>query len=62
MTDAYLTRIGQAIYAILDETRNGGECPDAEHRACLKFKVKQKDLMEAYDEFTSITHHPEEYL
>ena len=62
MTDEYITRIGQAIYAILEEARNGGEYPDAEWRAARKFNVKPKDLREAYDEFTSITHNPEEYL
>lgn len=62
MTDAYLTRIGQAIYAILDEVRDGVEYPDAEWRAARKFNVKPVDLREAYDEFTAIEHHPEEYL
>jgi hypothetical protein len=62
MTDAYITRLGEALNALRDDLDRGGEYPDAEWRAARKFNVKPKDLREAYDEFTSTTHNPEEYL
>lgn len=62
MTDAYTTRVANALYALRDDLDAGGEYPDAEWRAARKFNVKPADLREAYDEFTSITHNPEEYL
>lgn len=62
MTDAQATHMGEALYALRDLIAAGWEYPDAEHRIATRFKVKHSDLREAYDEFTSVPHDPEEYL
>lgn len=61
-SDAYHRNMGDALYALIADIEMGGEYPDAEHRVATRFKVKHSELREAYDEFTSITHNPEEYL
>lgn len=62
MTDEQITRIAQALYYLRDLLDQGWEYPDAEHRAATKYSVKHAHLRDAYDEFTSIRHDPEEYL
>jgi hypothetical protein len=62
MTDEHYTKLGAALYALLDDLDAGGEYPDAEHRAARKHGVNQRDLREAYDEFTAVGHYPEDYL
>lgn len=61
-SDAYISNMADALDALKADLEAGGEYPDAEHRIATRFKIKHSELREAYDEWSSITHHPEEYL
>lgn len=61
-SDEHQTTLGAALYALLDDIDAGGEYPDAEFRIARRYGVNQRKLREAYDEFTSVPHNPEEYL
>lgn len=60
--DAYISNMADALAALQADLDAGGEYPDAEHRVATRFKIKHSELREAYDEWTSITHNPEECL
>lgn len=62
MSDQEVTTIGAALYALLEQIDQGAEYPDAEFRIARRYGVNQRKLREAYDEFTSAPHNPEEYL
>lgn len=62
MSDAYVRRVAEALYSLLDQLDHFAEYPDAEWRAAQRYNVDPQDLRDAYDEYTGTTHNPEEYL
>ena len=62
MDDQHITRIGEALNALRSDIDNGGEYPDAEFRIAQRYGVTQRELRQAYDEFTAVGHSPLAYL
>ena len=44
-----MTKLEQALEALIEDIANGGEYPDAEWRVARKFGVKADQLRDAYD-------------
>lgn len=61
-SDAYLLQMSDALYALMAAVEQGCEYHGAEQRIAARHHVQPGELRQAYDEWTSITHNPEDYL